>query len=48
MTAVFALLAGLVLMTVLAGPLDAWLSTTADQLFDRAAYIGAVLARAGE
>jgi multicomponent K+:H+ antiporter subunit D len=47
-TAIFALLAGVVLMTVFAGPLDAYLNATAAELFDRAAYIDAVMARAGE
>ncbi|MFN3969889.1 MAG: monovalent cation/H+ antiporter subunit D [Gemmobacter sp.] len=47
-TMVVALLAGLVAMTVLAGPLDRWLTATAAQLYDRPAYIDAVLARAGE
>ena len=47
-TAVFALLAGLVALTVFAGPVTAWLDTTAQGLHDPSAYIGAVLARAGE
>jgi multicomponent K+:H+ antiporter subunit D len=39
--AVFALTALIVAMTVLAGPLTAWLEGTAAELHDRAAYIGA-------
>ena len=46
--AVFALLAGLAALTVLAGPVTAWLDTTAQGLHDPAAYIAAVLAREGE
>ncbi len=46
--AVFALMAGLVVLTVLGGPVSAWLDTTAQGLHDRDAYIGAVMARAGE
>ncbi|MGQ0566925.1 MAG: monovalent cation/H+ antiporter subunit D [Gemmobacter sp.] len=46
--ALFAVVAGLVALTVLAGPVSAWLDTTAMGLHDPAAYIGAVLARAGE
>jgi multicomponent K+:H+ antiporter subunit D len=47
-TAIFALLAGVVLMTVFAGPLNTWLDATVAELYDRSAYIDAVLARAGE
>jgi multicomponent K+:H+ antiporter subunit D len=39
--AIFALLAGLVAMTVLAGPIMGWLEDTAAQLHDPAAYIAA-------
>ncbi len=47
-TAVCALLAGLVLLTIFAGPVTDYLSATSFELYDRAAYISAVLARAGE
>ncbi|QYK41789.1 MAG: monovalent cation/H+ antiporter subunit D [Paracoccaceae bacterium] len=47
-TCIFALLACLVLMTVLAGQIDIFLNATAAELYDRAAYIEAVLARAAE
>ncbi|WP_050525367.1 monovalent cation/H+ antiporter subunit D [Pseudorhodobacter aquimaris] len=40
---VFALLAGLVALTVMAGPVTDWLGETSAELFDRAAYIDAVL-----
>ncbi len=40
---IFTLLAGLVAMVVLAGPLTGLLSATAADLFDRAAYVAAVL-----
>ena len=46
--AVFVLIGGLALLTVFAGPVTAWLDATAAGLHDPAAYIGAVLARAGE
>ena len=46
--AVFVLIGGLALLTVFAGPVTAWLDTTAAGLHDPAAYIGAVLARARE
>ena len=46
--AVAALIAGLVALTVFAGPVTAWLDTTAQGLHDPAAYIDAVLAREGE
>ena len=46
--AVGALLAGLVVMTVLAGPLHAYLSDIATELFDQPVYIDPVLARAEE
>ncbi len=46
--AVFALIAGLVALTVFAGPVTAWLDVTAQGLHDPAAYVAAVLARAGE
>lgn len=41
LTATFALLAGLVALTVFAGPITAWLQTTAAALIDPAAYIAA-------
>jgi multicomponent K+:H+ antiporter subunit D len=41
LAATFALLAGLVALTVLAGPVTDWLATTADALHDRAPYIAA-------
>jgi multicomponent K+:H+ antiporter subunit D len=41
--AVFALLAGLVVMTVMAGPVTDWLADTSAELFDKTAYINAVL-----
>lgn len=40
---IFALLAGLAGMTVLAGPIHDWLAATSAELFDRMAYINAVL-----
>jgi multicomponent K+:H+ antiporter subunit D len=46
--AVFALVAGLVMLTVFGGQVTAWLDVTARGLHDPAAYIGAVMARAGE
>jgi multicomponent K+:H+ antiporter subunit D len=39
---VFALLAGLVLLTVTAGPVTSWLTDTSTELFDKTAYINAV------
>jgi multicomponent K+:H+ antiporter subunit D len=41
--ALFALLAALAVMTVLAGPVTDWLADTTAELFDRTAYINAVL-----
>ncbi len=41
LAAAFALLAGLVALTVLAGPVTGWLSTTADGLLSSQAYIDA-------
>lgn len=41
LTATFALLAGLVALSVFAGPITAWLQTTAAALVDPAAYIAA-------
>ena len=46
--AVFALLTGLVALTVFAGPVTAWLDATAAGLHDPTAYVVAVLPRAGE
>jgi multicomponent K+:H+ antiporter subunit D len=46
--AVFMLLAGLVALTVLAGPATGWLADTSAELFDRTAYINAVLPTAKE
>jgi multicomponent K+:H+ antiporter subunit D len=40
-SATFALVAGLVALTILAGPLTIWLSATADELFQPAGYIDA-------
>jgi multicomponent K+:H+ antiporter subunit D len=40
---VFGLLAALAAMTVLAGPLNDWLTATSAEIFDRTAYINAVL-----
>jgi multicomponent K+:H+ antiporter subunit D len=40
-TAVFALIGGLVLLTVFAGPVTVWLTDTAMHLHDRGAYIAA-------
>jgi len=45
--AVFALLGGLVALSVFAGPVTDYTSATAGQLFDPVEYIGAVLGRAG-
>ena len=47
-TAIFALIAGLVGLTVFAGPVTLWLDDTARGLHDPAAYISAVMARAEE
>jgi multicomponent K+:H+ antiporter subunit D len=41
--AIFALLAALTVQTVLAGPVTDWLADTTAELFDRTAYINAVL-----
>jgi len=46
--AVFALLAGLVALTVFAGPVTGYTKATAQQLFDPGIYIDAVLGRAGQ
>ena len=48
LTAIFVLIAGLVGLTVFAGPVTRWLDDTAQGLHDPAAYIGAVMARAEE
>lgn len=40
---IFALLAALALLTILAGPITDWLAATSAELFDRTAYINAVL-----
>jgi multicomponent K+:H+ antiporter subunit D len=42
-TMVFAMMAGIVLLTVFAGPVTAWLADTTAELQDRTAYIQAVL-----
>jgi multicomponent K+:H+ antiporter subunit D len=43
-----ALVAGLVALTVLAGPVNAWLAATSAALYDPQPYIDAVLPRSGE
>ena len=43
--AVFALLAGLIALTIFAGPVTDYTTATAEQLFDRTDYIDAVLKR---
>ncbi len=45
---IFALLAALVALTVMAGPVTDWLADTSAELFDRTAYINAVLPTAKE
>ncbi|MDN5787678.1 monovalent cation/H+ antiporter subunit D [Pseudorhodobacter sp.] len=45
---VFALLTGLALLTILAGPVMDWLTATSAELFDRTAYIHAVFPPAKE
>jgi len=42
-TMIFALMAGLVALTIFAGPVTAWMGETAAGLFDRTAYIQAVI-----
>lgn len=45
---IFTLLAGLLALTILAGPVTDWLAGTSAELFDRAAYINAILPMAKE
>lgn len=45
---VFTLLAGLAVLTIFAGPVTDWLADTSAELFDRMAYINAVLTTAKE
>ena len=47
-TVVFVLLLALAALTILAGPVTDWLADTSAELFDRAAYINAVLPTAKE